>query len=304
MDKPLAEVPEPAVLIDHSHDGRHRPLQPNPAGNLTLGHLYQAAGVEPDDILVIRHTLTPNGLTDEGDAKGRRLLQYTREQSLRNKVGKTPPRIWLNFLATTGRRARFLTAYENHGELPEERTQLRRYFDLRESPVLSALRNRLVIEWTADTVNWAKAGARTLEMQIVEIADPHIEPFPGFDSLLVDFNQLQSILHDDRYSQWRTALGAVQGVYLIADRKTGHLYVGKADGAERFLGRWSTYAKTGHGGNVALRELDGADVSHRQNFQFSILQVFDPAAPASKVDAAETHFKKVLLTRNFGLNRN
>lgn len=61
---------------------------------------------------------------------------------------------------------------------------------------------------------------------------------------------------------------------------------------------------TRHFGNVAIREVDGAEVSHSQNFQFSILQVFTPAAPASKVDAAETHFKKVELTRDFGLNRN
>ncbi|WP_417218140.1 GIY-YIG nuclease family protein [Arthrobacter sp.] len=279
-------------------------MYPNPTGELTLGHLYQTAGVEPDDVMVIRHTLTPNDLTDESDAKGTRLMQYTREQSLRNKVSAQPPRLWLNFLATSGRRARFLTAYENHGELLEDRTATHRYFDLRESAVFSALANRLVIEWTPDTVNWAKAGARTLTMPVVEIADPHIEPFPGFDSLLVDFNQLQRILHDDRYAQWRTALAAVQGIYLIADRKTGHLYVGKADGAERFLGRWSTYAKTGHGGNVALRELADVDISHREHFQFSILQVFDPTAPMAKVDAAESHFKKVLLTRDFGLNRN
>lgn len=273
-------------------------------GNLTLGQLYQATGLQPEDILVVRHTLTPSGLTNETDATGPRLLAYAREQSLGNKIGKTPPSIWLNFLATSGRRARFLTAYENHGELPEERTTMRRYFDLRESPTLSALRNRLVIEWTADPVNWAKTGNKTLAMKIVEIADPHVEPFPGFDSLVVDYNQLQLVVHDDRYHQWRTALSAVQGIYLIADRKTGQLYVGKADGTERFLGRWSSYAKTGHGGNAALRELDGIDVTHRQHFQFSILQVFDPSTPTSKIDAAESHFKKALLTRDHGLNRN
>jgi excinuclease UvrABC nuclease subunit len=52
------------------------------------------------------------------------------------------------------------------------------------------------------------------------------------------------------------ALGSVQGVYLIADSSTGQLYVGKA---ERILGRWNAYAyayaRDGHGGNVALKEL-------------------------------------------------
>lgn len=273
-------------------------------GELRLGHLFHAAGLVPDDVVVIRHTLTSDGLASQNEAESPKLLTYTREQGLNNKLGKTPPRLWLNFLATTGRRARFLTAYENHGEVLAERTERCRFFDLRPSQVFSAHEQRLVIEWTADTVNWAKAGKHALMMPVVEISDPKTEPFPGFDSLIVSFGELQAIVEDDRYRQWRTALSSVQGIYLIADTKTGKLYVGKADGAERFLGRWSVYAKNGHGGNVALRELDGLDLAHRHHFQFSILQVFSPSAPAAQVDAAEVHFKKALLTRRFGLNRN
>jgi len=273
-------------------------------GELRLGHLFQAAGLAPDDVVVIRHTLTSDGLASQREAEGPKLLAYTREQGLRNKLGQSPARLWLNFLATTGRRARFLTAYENHGELPAERTDVHRYFDLRPSSVFSAHAQRLVIEWTADTVNWAKAGKHALMMPVVEISDPKTEPFPGFDSVLVNFHDLTAIIEDDRFRQWRTALSSVQGIYLIADTKTGQLYVGKADGVERFLGRWSEYARNGHGGNVALRELDGIDLAHRHHFQFSILQVFSPSAPAAQVDAAEVHFKRALLTRQFGLNRN
>lgn len=275
------------------------------AGEITLGHLFQAAGLASEDIVVIRHTLTAGGLETQADATGTRLLSYTREQGRRhNKLGKNPPRIWLNFLATSGRRARFLTAYENGGEVLAERTDFNRYFDLQPSPVFSALSRRLVIEWSADTVNWAKSGTHARSMPVIEIADPLSEPFPGFDAVIVDFDELQAIVDDDRYGQWRTALSSVQGIYLIADTKTGQLYVGKADGSERLLGRWSTYAQNGHGGNVALRELASADLTHRRHFQFSILQVFSPSAPAAKVDAAEAHFKRALLTRQFGYNRN
>ena len=79
---------------------------------------------------VIRHTLNPYGLKTRADAMGPNLLPYTREQGRNNKLGKTPPQIWLNFLATTGRRARFITAFENHGEVPEGRTAQLRFFDL------------------------------------------------------------------------------------------------------------------------------------------------------------------------------
>jgi hypothetical protein len=37
---------------------------------------------------------------------------------------------------------------------------------------------------------------------------------------------------------------------------------------------------------------------------FSILRVFDPSAPTTEVNAAESHFKQALMTRQFGLNRN
>lgn len=279
-------------------------MDSNVVGELHLGHLFQAAGLVPDDVVVVRHTLTSAGLTSQSDATGPKLLTYTREQGRNNKLGRTPSRIWLNFLATSGRRARFLSAFENHGEVLAERTDLSRFFDLRPSPVFSAHQHRLVIEWTRDTVNWAKTGTQALNMPVVEISDPLTEPFPGFDSIIVSFNEIQAVIEDDRYSQWRTALSSVQGIYLIADTKSGQLYVGKADGAERFLGRWNAYARNGHGDNVALRELDSLDIAHRHHFQFSILQVFSPSAPASQVDAAEVHYKKALLTRRFGLNRN
>ncbi|MEN8584771.1 hypothetical protein ABFP37_18930 [Burkholderia sp. RS01] len=177
-------------------------------GDLKLGHLFKAAGLAPDDVAVTRHTLNPGGLKTRADALGPNLLPYTREQRHNNKLGKTPPRIWLNFLATTGRRARFITAFENHGEVPEERTDIWRFFDLRPSPVFSALTDRLVIEWTPDTVNWAKSGRTASPMVAIEIADPQTEPFPGFDSLLISYDELQAVVADDRYSQWRTALSS------------------------------------------------------------------------------------------------
>ena len=155
-----------------------------------------------------------------------------------------------------------------------------------------------------DPVNWAKRAEQGTGFEVKEIADAQAEAFPGFDNLLLSFSELQAVIEDSRYESWREVLKSVQGVYLIADTSTGQLYVGKADGAERILGRWSSYAKTGHGGNVALRELDALDMSHRKHFQFSILRVFSPGTSTAEVDAAEAHYKRAFLTRQFGLNRN
>ncbi len=173
------------------------------------------------------------------------------------------------------------------------------------SPCLTSFQDRLVIELAAGhAIHWAKRGEATLGFHVTEIADAQAPAFPGFDELVLPFSELQSVIKDSRYASWRPVLKAAQEIHLISDVKTGQLYVRKADGNERILGRWSAYAKTGHGGNVALPDLDEVDMSHRNHFQFSILRVFSPGTSTAEIDAAEAHYKRALLSRQFGLNRN
>nr|WP_228768955.1 GIY-YIG nuclease family protein [Mycolicibacterium malmesburyense]CRL77532.1 excinuclease ABC subunit C [Mycolicibacterium malmesburyense] len=149
-------------------------------------------------------------------------------------------------------------------------------------------------------------------MPVLEIADRDKVPFPGFDRVLLTHHELGEMISDHRYADWRVALSEVQGIYLITDSSNGKQYVGKADGAERILGRWTSYARDGHGGNLALRELAFASTGvgrttptdHARHFLFSILRVFGPSTSSTEVDAAESHYKRALLTREFGLNRN
>lgn len=280
-------------------------------GALTLADILMASGVsEINDVVLIRHTLTGESYNEElhtpADVTPANVLAYTRRQGRQaGKLGATPGPIWLVFIADGKTRARFFTAYENRGEVIEEQTDIRRFFDLHESDLLSSLRNRLVIDWGKDAINWAKRGARAETMPVVEIADPTAVPFPGFERVRISYGELQDVVVDSRYAEWRTALRAVKGIYLIADSTgPGRLYVGKADGQDGIFGRWSSYAQTGHGGNVALRALTGLDPKHAANFTFSILRVFAHSAVAAEIDAAETHFKESLLTRKFGHNRN
>ncbi len=277
---------------------------PSRTGDLTLGHLLDAAGISLEDVVVVRHTYTRDGLETAADLTPAKLLDYTRRQGRNNKLGRHPPRYWLVVMADGARRSRLITGYENFGELrPEGETDDRR-FDLRPTEVLSALAGRLIIEWSKDAVNWAKPGRAAASFAVLEIADPSAVPFPGYDRVLLSHDELRDVIDDSRYLGWRTALGAVQGVYLIADTRTGQLYVGKADGGERILGRWTQYARDGHGGNLALRQLADLDPAHARQFRFSILRVFGPSVPTADVDEAETHYKKALLTRSHGLNRN
>lgn len=198
--------------------------------DLTLDHLLTAAGIEDNAaVLLVRHTYKPDGLRGPADMTLNKVLTYTREQSRKGKVPANPPSLWLTFIADGGRRSRFVTAYDNldvvdaPDHIPWKRAQAHRWFDLRQSDLLSSLRDRLVIEWTSDTINWAKSGRSAEAMRVVEIADPEAVPFPGYDRFVIDYSTLQAVIDDSRYASWRTALAAVQGIYLIADKKTGRL---------------------------------------------------------------------------------
>ncbi len=183
---------------------------------------------------------------------------------------------------------------ENRGELSNDGT--RRTFDLVEVENLADLRSRLVVGWSSPR-RWWMYGATAGKHPVITIADAEPIPFPGFDRLILGYTQLQAVMREHAYASWRTALASVIGIYLITDTRDGRHYVGKADGAENIRQRWGTYAANGHGDNVELKRLDPA------TFRYSLLRIFDPSTPRSVIDAAESHFKNALDSRNHGLNR-
>lgn len=294
----------------------------NLGDGLRLGHVVEGIGkdhdppIRPEDVLVIRHVFKPSertGLRGPEDLTEERVLAYTRSQSISPRSFPShPPRYWVVLIADGQRRSRLYCTFVNFGEVTAERTDTNRFFDLRPSTFLAPLAGRLVVEWS-NPRKWHRRATSAATLPVLEIADRDKVPFPGFDKVLLAHHELQDLVEDHRYADWRAALSEVQGIYLITDSSTGKQYVGKADGAERILGRWSTYARTGHGGNVALRELvyaatagstAPARTDHARHFLYSILRVFGPSTSSSEVDAAEAHYKRALLTRTFGLNRN
>lgn len=262
-----------------------------------------AAGLAEDEIIVVRHTFNPGGLI-KGQTSPAAVLSYTQEQSVSWTTGSAG-RLWLCFLADGKRRSRYYGAFENHGEIVERRTPSLKYFELTPVDALAAFRDRLVIQWSVDAVNWSKKGMHASSFQVLEIADRQEEVFPGFEQLILPYWKLVEVMTESRYANWREALRSVQAIYAIADTTNGKLYVGKADGKERLLGRWRQYAADGHGGNVALEEIATSAPDHRQKFVFSVLRVFDPSVPLTEVNAAEGYFKRALQsTAPWGYNRN
>ena len=131
-----------------------------------------------------------------------------------------------------------------------------------------------------------------------------IGEFPGFRSVDLSFEELRLVVGQGLES-WRSALLNVAGVYLISDGSSGCLYVGSASGTGGIWQRWSDYAATGHGGNVELRALVNGDrVDRAKHFRFSVLEIADVHTGEADVLEREAHWKRVLLSREHGLNGN
>lgn len=171
----------------------------------------------------------------------------------------------------------------------------------------SALNGRLVVNFKRpsrqaylNTESWVD-GITVTELRASRLA---IADFPGFKSVHITKDQLDLIVRE-QLPEWRSALSSVAGVYLISDSKTGKHYVGSATGQGGIWNRWCEYASTGHGGNVELKAIMkelGSD--HARNLRYSVLEIADTHASAVEVLLRESHWKSVLLTREYGLNAN
>ena len=98
-------------------------------------------------------------------------------------------------------------------------------------------------------------------------------------------------------TRWRAVLSQWRGIYLIFDQSDGKGYVGY--GTDNILGRWLTYAASGHGGNRLLRQRDP------RHFRFTIIQRVSPDMDPDEIILLEGTWKERLHTRApCGLNEN
>lgn len=169
-------------------------------------------------------------------------------------------------------------------------------YDLKRNYILDELSERMVIEWGPATVAWVQAK----DKELVEIKGKNtIRIFESFSLVDLDYQDLKKIIQFPNTNlTWVKALSSVNGVYLIRDTLSGKLYVGSAYGDEGIYGRWLTYAKNGHGGNLELMDLDPS------TFRFSILEIVPATTTADGVIECENRWKEKLGTRQFGLNKN
>lgn len=123
--------------------------------------------------------------------------------------------------------------------------------------------------------------------------------FPGYDKVNVSWQELSRVIEKDN---WKTALQNQKGVYLLTDISNGKMYVGSAYGENMILGRWRAYVKSGHGGNVGLKQLTFDHI--KQNFKYSILDIYKSTTDDQTIIERESWWKEVLQTHKFGYNEN
>ena len=148
-----------------------------------------------------------------------------------------------------------------------------------------------------------------LNPEVYELApDTKLGTFPGYQNVRLRHHEMQRIIANDEPS-WKDALSSVKGVYVITDLSSGRLYVGSASGeANGLWQRWSSYAHLRNltGGNRELEQLrtDLGDAHIIENFQYSIIEIFDPKTKADRILKREKYWKQALDSRLHGMNRN
>lgn len=147
------------------------------------------------------------------------------------------------------------------------------------------------------------------DLEVVQLLPDVYEdnPFPGYDNICLPWRELERIIKGN-LTDWNNALSSQKGVYVIADKHTGLLYVGSATSDDKMLlGRWSSYVENGHGGNTELR---GIVAIHgfeyvKDNFQYTLLENYNSRTDDAVIRSRETWWKVALDTRGgHGYNRN
>lgn len=278
---------------------------------LTFFDLLRSYDLKPEDVRLVRHgnkEIKVQSLFNEDQAK---FTAYTAWQPA-NKYGKSkylaifaPARgttslflgLWsVDGVTANGQLKRQHLATLKRYKLPEGWSKSSDYYDLTLTKLMGDLSQRLVIEWGGSTLKWVQKKNKS----VVEIKPKNsIGEFRSYNEVLLTYPEIQRLARDrDSNSVWVSALSSVNGVYLIRNRHSGKLYVGSAYGKGGILARWHNYSRSGHGGNVRLKELDPGVL------EFSILEIAPSTMSSNELIAREQTWKSKLGTRKFGLNEN
>ncbi len=276
--------------------------------------------IEPQDVLVLRHTPTAPRLQKvlpwlaayhpavfnayqqtQGDIVTKRMKNVTYVASF---IGHSPGS------------ALFVGLYQRHGQELRTADQIRSepavqeleaygsgvetherlWFDLRlREDFCGVWKGKLTIQWPGREINWHRIADRAAFKITAIHAESLLSKTPpdSYREWDLQWDELKLLPES-----WKAKLRGWCGIYYIFDISDGRGYVGKASGAENLLGRWLNYADRGDGGNVRLRGRDPL------NFRFSILELVPGDMEDGDVEWREQNWMLRLRTRarTHGLN--
>jgi hypothetical protein len=227
----------------------------------------------------------------------------------------------ISFIGAGGTKARFVGVYrvlEERGRagarppkgFPSQLCHYHYCYEMKREAGYEDLENRVIVEWGKNSaINWHQWFNRKQlnDKVIVEIlsSGQTRPPFRDYLDFTLTYAELKELCeNEDSNREWRSRLAAVAGVYLILATKTGKQYVGSAYGTKGIWGRWTAYARNGHGGNQLLKALMARDVAYPAAFSYSILQILPNSLTKNEVIKCEQLFKEKLGSRATGLNAN
>ncbi len=214
------------------------------------------------------------------------------------------------FLAEEGCECRFIGVYRNYGPKRATGNGVSEYA-IEEVEGFEGLKDKVVIDWGKGTLSWMQNWQSTKNVRRIDQVNTgdDIPYFIRYEDVILSFSQLQKVVED---KEWKSKLESLNCVYMILDKETGKKYVGvtykdmKPGIKNGILGRWTEYAKTGHGNNkllVALLAEKGISYAD-QNFQWTILETLPlNVTPKVAIDR-ESLYKKKFGTREHGYNEN
>lgn len=209
----------------------------------------------------------------------------------------------VSFIGEEGSVSRFVGVYKNNGiikMLPDYNGEAHAKYDIQEVLGFELLKERVVIDWN-NPIQWLQ---HYNEMPVIRIdrglKENNIPIFVRYEDVVLNYVELQTIINSNN-AEWKAKLESCNCIYLILDKSNGKQYVGSTYNARGIWGRWSEYAKTGHGNDVELKKILDTDSKYAEkNFQWCILETLPiKILPEQAIDR-ESLYKRKLGTRSCG----
>lgn len=213
----------------------------------------------------------------------------------------------VSFIGEESTSSRFVGVYKNNGilqMLPDYKGEAHARFDIQEISGFELLKERVIIDWN-NPVQWLQ---HYNEMPVIRIdrglMENNLPVFVRYEDVMLNYTQLKTIINSNN-PEWKSRLESCNCIYLILDKSNGKQYVGSTYNTKGIWGRWSEYAKNGHGDDVELKKCIDSDPKYAEkNFQWCILETLPIKILPEQAIERESLYKRKLGTRMYGYSKN